>query len=133
VFSVALNFVGVQVRWLMDAVHRSLDTGLPVISTLPLTQIETQWLVMKLEGPYLSPFGVEKQTALTAALQKMLLQKTNIFLLNVTQVSSLMATKKVFLTVGYCIELGLNITCNLQLGLMVEENQNDQMRKEQFS
>eukprot|EP00884_Botryococcus_braunii_P019312 jgi/Botrbrau1/6064/Bobra.177_1s0004.1 len=84
----AMRNLNYTVRWLMDVVHVSLDTGLPVISKLPLTQIETQWLVMKLEGPYLSPFSVEKQTALTAALQNLLLQKTNMFLLNITKVDA---------------------------------------------
>lgn len=71
----------------MDVVHQSLESGLPLVSRLPLTAIETHWLVLKLEGPNLCPFVVEKQTALTAALQLLLLTKTNTFLLNITQVS----------------------------------------------
>lgn len=71
----------------MDVVHQSLESALPVVSRLPLTPIETQVLVLKLEGPNLCPFDVERQTALTAALQLLLLTKTNTFLLNITQVS----------------------------------------------
>eukprot|EP00884_Botryococcus_braunii_P006247 jgi/Botrbrau1/15623/Bobra.4_1s0010.2 len=80
---------GYDVKWLIDMEHKILERGLDLFQpkgTCILTSAFSYTLKIQLDGPCLTPFTLEKQTALLERMSALLVRITSVYIIHIKEV-----------------------------------------------